>query len=670
MNTNTDNTPVSTTEQAELMIVNQDWDGLIHQLQQHTEIKTKADDNGIKETISILTSNNRLPRKLLKEQTKDSESAKTLFLMLVALGGRDFVMRGDFYLGKDDKEEDDQNEDEDEDDIHHGTLLHAVAKFNSCVEIVLNLIEVAGRDLVFEKCAEYNWHSLQYACQYKASIDVVLALIEVGGRDLVLENDNWNGWNSLHIALHYNTSLDIILKLIEVGGRDLVLQKDSNSWNSFVYACEGNAPTDAMKKIIEVGGRDLVVDKDEHDRTSLHYACKHNASIDVVEELISVGGLDLVLQKDRWGNNSLHYACQYKAPIDVVKKLIEVGRWKLAWDRDRYGRNSLHVACENNASIDVVKELTGIGGWGFVWQEGHGGRTSLHCACKYNASIDVVRELIKVGGQDIITKKDSRGRISLHCVCYNGSSMSCDVLDLLIQRGGRDVLTQVDNEGKTPLHVIIRQYWRGEEQKRALIEKVSFLINKGIELQIGGQHSFGGLFSHSVDQDVLNEIPERNWDENVLPALEQVMAQPHNRHLPILQAFIVNKAPSRIIKSAVNNFTNSINITDSLGKYPIDVAIDNNLSWDDGMEQIVEALASLQQTTPFNICLKHGVQWENGTRTVLESNGMDVVSETVDTSTGLYPFMMAAAVGGKHYRYDLDSIFHLMKAFPHLVKRN
>ncbi len=162
----------------------------------------------------------------------------------------------------------------------------------------------------------------------------------------------------------------------------------------------------------------------------------------------------------------------------------------------------------------------------------------------------------------------------------------------------------------------------------------------------------------------------------VLPTLEQVMAQPRNRqHLPILQALIVNKASPRIIKSAINTFIDSINTRDSFGKLPIDVATEYGLSWDDGLKQIVEAMtssASAEHITPLNVCVKHGVQWENGTRIVLENTNSDeqVLLETPDASTGLYPFMMAAAVAvdGGDYGYDLDTIFNLMKETPQLVK--
>jgi len=157
----------------------------------------------------------------------------------------------------------------------------------------------------------------------------------------------------------------------------------------------------------------------------------------------------------------------------------------------------------------------------------------------------------------------------------------------------------------------------------------------------------------------------KNWEHIVLPALQQVMALPHGRHLPILQALIDNKTPPHIIKSAVNGLPDSINTTDRLGMYPFDHAVRHGLAWEDGMKEIVETFASTQQTTTFHAYIKHGVQLENGTKEVLRGSDVDIV-EREDISIGLYPFMVAAVE--ESYGYGLASTFHSIKATPKLVK--
>ncbi len=279
--------------------------------------------------------------------------------------------------------------------------------------------------------------------------------------------------------------------------------------------------------------------------------------IDIIQEIKQQQGQDT---RQRQLHTALHLVCRRSVWIDVVKELIKVGGGRdYVWEEDRWGRTALHCACDNNASIEVVKELIeqAEGGQDFVWQTDSWGRTALHCACQFNASIEVVKELIVVaGGWDYIWEKSKTYRTALHFACRFKASI--DVLELLIDYGRGDVLTPVNNENKTPLQelLITEHRWEDEEEKRADIEKASFLISKGIELQIGGGYSIGGLFNNNTNEEVRDEIYQR-WDDRVLHALEQAMTQPRNQHLRILQALIAliaNKAPPRIIESAISTF--------------------------------------------------------------------------------------------------------------------
>ncbi len=355
-----------------------------------------------------------------------------------------------------------------------------------------------------------------------------------------------------------------------------------------------------------------------------------------------------------------------------------MGGRDLVWEKDLWGYNALHWACSRNASLDVVKELIEAGGGrDYVWEKDVSGRTPLSYACQCSAYLDVVKVLIDVGGgRDIVWEKDDGcGFTSIHYACEGNEPASVAVLDLLIQHGGQELIVEPDSGGDIPLQNLMgnNPNPNPEESRRSYVEKASYLINKGIQLQIGGQYSIGGLFplgdrNDQCEHDLIgHDLIYMTQVSNVPPTLEQVMAMPNNRHLPILQAMIVNKAPEYIIKSAVRTFVDSINTRDSFDKYPIHVAVEYGLSWDDGLEQIVEAFASAQQTAQFSVCIKYGVQWENGMRNILENSDVGIL-ENADTVTGLYPFM-TAAVGGENYGYDFDSVFHLIKSSPLLVKQ-
>jgi len=266
------------------------------------------------------------------------------------------------------------------------------------------------------------------------------------------------------------------------------------------------------------------------------------------------------------------------------------------------------------------------------------GMTLLNAACGCNASTDVISLLVDMGGKALFMKKYYGGWNPLYYAChkvrYRASySYVWEYTELL------------KTYDKTPLQRLIAQdivhyWWMNQERRERLRKKITdnaaILINKGIELQIEGEYGIGGLFaSTSSTQKVQDQIYE-NWDIFVLPALEQVITLPHNRHLPILQATIINNAPPDVITSTVNQFTASINAADSSSKYPIDIAAHHGLAWDDGMKGVVER----SDTSLF---------------------------EREDASSGLLPFMVAA-VGGKN-SYDIGTVFHMIKKCPIVVAR-
>jgi len=380
-----------------------------------------------------------------------------------------------------------------------------------------------------------------------------------------------------------------------------------------------------------------------------------------------VGGKKTVMAKNNnhIGWNSLHRACQYNASINVVSKLIEMGGKNLIMAKDKYGWNSLHRACTNNASFDVVSKLIEVGGKKLVVAKNNYGWNSLHVAFGRGAraSFDVVSKLIEVGGKDVVMAENIDDRNPIEIAVQN-IEVHTDILDLLIQYEGQEALTKVNRQGKTLFDIVITSH-SGGRMRALLVERTAFFITKGIELRVGGEYDIGGLFNSHREQEQKDEMYAR-WDEVVCPALEQVMTLPKSHHQPLLQAAIISNAPPHIIKTIVRRFPDTIKTADSFGRYPIDLAVSHRLAWDDGTKQIVEAFASSDQTTKLYICAKHGVQWNNGTKEELEGSDVDIV-ERKDASTGLYPFMLAAAK--EKYCYDLEVVYHLISRSPKLLQQ-
>eukprot|EP00551_Chaetoceros_affinis_P010360 CAMPEP_0203685182 /NCGR_PEP_ID=MMETSP0090-20130426/48415_1 /ASSEMBLY_ACC=CAM_ASM_001088 /TAXON_ID=426623 /ORGANISM="Chaetoceros affinis, Strain CCMP159" /LENGTH=666 /DNA_ID=CAMNT_0050554369 /DNA_START=92 /DNA_END=2093 /DNA_ORIENTATION=- len=256
-------------------------------------------------------------------QSRDNEEAKALLLLIIALGGQNFVMQRFEYVAHPRFPR------------RSETLLHIAWRYNASLDVVSKLVKVGGEALVRETNNQ-GWNSLHFACRYKASLDVVSLLIEVGGEVLVRETNNW-GENSLHFACANNASIDVVSKLVEVGGEALVRKTTNNGSNSLHIACRYNASLDVVSLLIEVGGEALVRETDNQGDNSLHCAC--------IGATLAVGGEALVRKTTNKGSNSLHIACRYNASLDVVSKLVEVGGEALVKETDNRGDNALHCAC-------------------------------------------------------------------------------------------------------------------------------------------------------------------------------------------------------------------------------------------------------------------------------------------------------------------------------------
>ena len=328
---------------------------------------------------------------------------------------------------------------------------------------------------------------------------------------------------------------------------------------------------------------------------------------------------------------SLHYECRREVDSDVIttRKLIVIGGRELVLEKDNFGRNALMYAVEQmrnrNTDVNIVTHLIGIGGMELVMSKDKWGRNSLHHAtnCTHQHSgIEIFKKLISFGGRELFIERDGDGNTSLQTlVTINGHYINPSILLLLLAQG--------------------------------------------IQFQAGGEFGIGGLFDAALNEYVKDDINDK-WNEYIIPAIQEIMADsPH--HPPILQAAIINNAPPAVLKSSIQNL-DCISITDSLGRYPIDVAIGYGLKWnDDGgiMKEVGRAFSIDQQRSVFSVCTKHGLQWENGMSTLCDTSDINDFDRE-DSTTGLYPFMIAAT--GGHTNYNLGTIFHLVKKSPGLVK--
>jgi len=353
-------------------------------------------------------------------------------------------------------------------------------------------------------------------------------------------------------------------------------------------------------------------------------SCYTNGSqnYDVVMKLVDVGGSDLVLQKDMDGITSLHYLCSYATPNDVVMNMIEVGGEELVLAKDNDGWNSLFYAC-----------------------------------CFRSSNSDLIMELIQAGGRDVVVDNDHNGENSLFIACKNNVSMN--VLERMIDVGGQDILLTQNKYDKSPLYSYIT-HENLEQSDEEIVETIALLISRGIHFSVCGEFGIGGLFNSATDK-VQKEV-FRKWSDYILPALQKVTATLDNMPQPVLHAALISKVSSHVVKDIVQNL-DCIETVDSMGRYPIDLAIKMGLPWNDGMKEIVEAFASAQGTSVFNVSAKHRLPWENGMENALKDSGIGVI-RSWDELLEYYPYILA----GEGPAYDLEAIFNLMKRSPGLFQ--
>ncbi len=408
-------------------------------------------------------------------------------------------------------------------------------------------------------------------------------------------------------------------------------------------------------KIAEYGGKRFVVGrKNRSQRNLIQIACRYNASISVISKLVAIGGRAAVVEESAYGWNSLHVACRFDASIDVVLKLIEAGGRDLVLKKDSQNWNALHYACRYNTCIDVVRKLVDVGGKKLVTAKAQGGVNALHLIGFQDASIDVIMKLVEVGGEDLVRDKTEDGWSSLHIAC--GCNAPIDILITLLEFGGSELLMQADKYGKLPLHIAITERFSPSEQNE-IIKVVAKLISWGLQYQVGGEFGIGGLFNSSSNevQDVIYD----KWEDLVLPAMELVKEDVGVDDYPILQAAIINKAPPSIIKGIVEQL-GCVATKDTLGRFPIDVAVEFGREWSSGTKEIAEAFALAQRCTLLHTCAKHGLQWDDGLRCAVDEGGMKDVEER-DLETGMFPFMLAALAG------TTGSTFQLIQMSPNLL---
>lgn len=238
----------------------------------------------------------------------------------------------------------------------------------------------------------------------------------------------------------------------------------------------------------------------------------------------------------------------------------------------------------------------------------------LNIAIYNKAPIFIIVLMVDIGGEEMLEERDNDGSCSLHHAVIAGSSVN--LLTLITRVAGGQVLTGQDSRGKIPLHHCVDRYNEPD------LASFKCLLKEGMLYGIGGKYGLGGIFigdklGHSTFDFLINRF---SWGGNIVQALNETV-----RGEPLLHGAIGNVTKENL-KEIITNFPWSVITYDNHGRLPIHVAAESGLTWDHGVDLLV--------------------------------NAKEEFIEAIDTQvTGLYPFLIAAAEDNN----DLNTVFHLLQ---------
>jgi hypothetical protein len=316
----------------------------------------------------------------------------------------------------------------------------------------------------------------------------------------------------------------------------------------------------------------------------------------------------------------LHHLCALPTvPVDIFQEVVQLYPEATKVGGRRWGQTPLYILCRNSQkSVRKVEILLEYMAPEDLLLRTHFGSTALHKACESNAWIHVLKVLIKANPAIVmarITHSNHTALIALwqsHCHTIPGAMQIARIL-----RGDE-------------VH---------ENQFRKFWEKVVFLATEAVKL------------SPAYDPDI----------------------DPADIENYTLHGFQCLRAPLEIYKIAIKQHPHWAAYPDADGNYPLHHIIIQRPFRIKDIELITELTQAYPDAAskknnegeaPIFIALRERMGWNGGVGELVKVQP-DILSSR-DRETGLYPFLLAASLGGK---VAVETTYELLSANPHLVKK-
>lgn len=414
----------------------------------------------IKEQLIPLSPPSELLQFVIVE-TSDSPEHDKYLKSLIERGGKEFLLRKNRW-GE--------------------NLLFAAVHHKANIEVIDLIIEVGDKDVILQKNDDEGINAFHVACRSNLSLNSWQKMIDICGRELIFETDNEGNNSSLIAACwHDDSSVDLIHRLIDLGGKELMLQSLSDGFGTVFHDMSKNhlqKPGGIFQRIISeiddacVG--DVITKRDRLVNTALHYACENFCGeMDMIDLLIDFGGSQQIMEQNDDGLTPLHQACQievnHRVNIEaLITKLLAFGGRDLVMVENILNYTALHHAVENKFPESIIIRLIEMSDDNLFIHTSD--PCLLHYACRYQASPKIVNMLIDKCGAKYVATTCIRGETTLTEACKGGQPF--EVLDRIIKC---EIIHQVHQSSAiyaTALHHYL-------ESRKADLRSVKMFIEVG-----------------------------------------------------------------------------------------------------------------------------------------------------------------------------------------------
>jgi ankyrin repeat protein len=341
---------------------------------------------------------------------------------------------------------------------------------------------------------------------------------------------------------------------------------------------------------------------------------------EVIESLASPEqAKKLMLPSHHW--TKFHWLCSIgAAPTDLISLIASLHPEAITMPDNRSGDTPLHIICRNSQTQSekinsLLKHCRDIQGEGILIRNNFGG-TALHSACHHNARLDVLEALVQAEPRII--------RVTTHQGVHAVAAMYNAYVQTI---PGYMTVGPILEQGEDPAAAAshFQRFWKKVEFLATEYFKQTKACPK--DAKDHGQFVMHGLIQCNVPLNMFKLALKRNP--------EWMLAADASGNLPL--HLLVENRPYRLkekeaIVAAIEAAPQTAGIENAAGDTALVLGIRNKTPWENGLDELLKAAAA--------------------------------VVNRRDAVTGLYPFQLAASVGGKA---AIDTTYHLLCTKPDLI---